>query len=199
MDRKNTASLAALAALGTALTVGSALPATAGKEAVVPPPPAEAGCYDLAGNGKPGFQRFLKAIDQTERVAATPLTPALYEKAVITQSDRGVVNANLSLGGVSCPEATYVVEVFAATPEPDGSYRLLARNSQRGDGLGVVVVLPTVITGYDAQSVRLSGYIQDAYGRTIDTSDLPLSHEKALFTAPDDGLPPGGGGQQFWG
>jgi hypothetical protein len=201
MDRKNALSLAALTLLAGAVTAGSTLPAVAAKPGpVVPPPPAEAGCYNLDNDGHPTYQRLIASITQTEQVPATPLTPALYDKAVIEESDRGFASGNMSLESPSCVEATYVLEVYEDTAQPDGSYRLLARNAQNGDGVRPFLALDTAIRGYAGQSVRISGYVQDAFGRVIDRVDVPLSSDDARFTAPEDGLPDdGSGGQQFWG
>jgi hypothetical protein len=198
MDRKNALSLAALTLLAGAITAGNAMPAGAAKAPTVPPPPAEAGCYDLV-SGRPSFQRHVLSITQNERVPATPLAPALYDEAVVEESDRGTVTGNIGLGAPSCTDATYVLEVYASEPSADGSYSLLARTALPGDGLRTTLFLDTAIRSYTGMAVRVTGSVRDSYGRVIDESDISLSSGDALVTALDDALPTPGGGQQFWG
>jgi hypothetical protein len=179
----------ALTSLGLSALLGGPSVSSA-KAGPTPPPPAAVGCYDVAAsdNGAPTYQRFVQKIEQSPSSTSTPLAPT-YNKATVTLTDRGVIHADLPLGGTSCVDATYVISVF-----DDATSALIATARVPGDGVSSILPVDVVVNDHRSLTVLVQGRVEDAYGRTIDT--LPAAPRGV--TAKGDGTL-GGGGSAFWG
>lgn len=174
-----------------ALALAVTLPASGKpKDPVVVPD--ESGCRDVVG-GAARYQQLLATFSQAEFAPGTAAL-GMYQAAEVTVRDKGVATAELVLAAVSCPDVDYVLEAYDVNTSA-----LLARNSERGDGVSGTeanaLVLEVVVPGYSSSTVALRAFTVTGSVVHDFAPDAELPAEQAQ--AGPNGLPGGGAVSSF--
>ena len=142
-----------------------------------PPRTPEQGCFDIVPGST--LQYASLYTEGQARAGETVLDEPTVEQREIVPG--GLVTVDLELAAPSCPDASYVLTVYAALPGPRGQLQLLETFAVPGTGSSDGLRLETIVNDLPETTatqendprycVQVLLSTVDAGGRTVDQAD----------------------------